>query len=172
MSEGSLKRSRWNHLPSPSPSMYHLETLRDIYINLPLTLLFLPKEMTWILTQFETPMLAIGQVFNTAVRLTFWSDNSLLQGTVLCIVEYLAVSVVSTHRTPVGPPPPPKISADIAKCPLRSKTSPSVDSHCLGRFITKEDDFNPSFVEATFSEASASPFQSKRQKSHPNWTLM
>lgn len=54
-------------------------------------------------------------------------DNSLLYGIGLCTVECLAASKASTHQMPIEtspllPPPPqlwqPKLSPDIANCPL------------------------------------------------------
>lgn len=85
-------------------------------------------------------MLAIGQGFNTAVLLTFWSDNSLWQASLLCTVEYLAASLASAHQISVGPPLPLKCNSHTYLQTLPNtpsgKKSPIVDSHCLGRFIT------------------------------------
>lgn len=109
----TTESATWKHLPSHPPSssfMYHLNTLRDIRVYLVFNpLLFCPKEMTWILTQFEMSVVAVGQGFHIAVLLTFGSDKSLPQENIPRVIGQSAASLASTHQIIVGLAPPSKL---------------------------------------------------------------
>lgn len=101
---------------------------------------FFSKEMSRILARFQMSVLAMGQGFNMAVVVTFWSDVSecsLLQENVLRMVAYSAAALASAHQIRVGPPPPskserPNISRHCQmQFALREAKSPSVESHRL-----------------------------------------
>lgn len=117
---------------------------------------FLFLETTRILTRFEMSMLATRQGCNMAVLLAFWSDNSLLWETGLCIAESLAVSQAPPHRIPGEPPPSCKLqqpnylqTLPNVILPWGAK-SPSVEKHSSYGDFSQKDDFNPGVTETTF----------------------
>ena len=48
---------------------------------------------------------SFSQGFSTSTLMTFWLDNSLLWGVVLCIIGCLIASMAPTHYIPVAPSP-------------------------------------------------------------------
>ena len=148
--------------PPPPPShLYPLETLRDIYVNLLFTISVPHPRNDWILTEFELPMLARG-------RVSIQQYNGHFGKTILCCRElsYILqnISSVTGLYSPNSSwitPPPAKNTYWHCQMPPQEQNH----NHCLRKLITKEDNFNTNLIEATFSEASASPCQSKWQES-------